>query len=63
MSGGPVGRYVTGTVLGWKGLDRIDGGGTFRVEIGALVGVGVVLALITAVSSSPLNDPQQLQRD
>jgi palmitoyltransferase len=36
-------------VLGWKTLDQTDGGGILRLEIGALVGVGIVLALITAV--------------
>ena len=36
-------------MLGWKVLDRGDGGGSLRLEIGALVGVGAVLAMITAV--------------
>jgi hypothetical protein len=46
-----VGRYVGGMVLGWKALDRRDGGGGyFRVQIGVLVGIGSLLAMITLVS-------------
>ena len=51
-AGGPVGRYVAGTVLGWQSLDRTDGGGVLRVEMGALVGIGLVLAMVTAVRLS-----------
>ena len=39
-----------GTVLGWKELDRLDGVRIMRLEIGALVGVGLVLAAMTLVS-------------
>lgn len=51
VAGGPVGRYVGGITLGWKQLDRVDGGGMMRLEVGILVGVGVCLALITTVST------------
>ena len=48
-----MGRYVAGTYLGWKALDRVDGGGStrsMRAEIGILVAIGNVLAMITTVS-------------
>ncbi|WVQ84915.1 hypothetical protein IAT38_007078 [Cryptococcus sp. DSM 104549] len=48
VAGGPVGRYAGGLVLGWRELDRVDGGGVDRFGVGLLVMFGVVLALITA---------------
>lgn len=51
IAGGPVGRYMGGLVLGWKAIDRADGGGSLRLEIGVLVGIGLILAMITTVSS------------
>jgi hypothetical protein len=50
IAGGPVGRYVGGMVLGWRELDKMDGGGAVRLGIGGLVGLGLILALITTVS-------------
>jgi palmitoyltransferase len=40
-----------GLVLGWKAIDRADGGGSLRLEIGILAGIGLILAMITTVSS------------
>lgn len=54
IAGGPVGRYIGGTILGWKALDREDGGGSLRVEMGILIGIGLILALMTAVGASPV---------
>ena len=53
VAGGPVGRYVGGIILGWKALDRIDGGGSHRLEIGILAFIGLILALITGVGLIP----------
>jgi hypothetical protein len=58
IAGGPVGRYVGGMVLGWKELDRRDGGGGYlRVQIGILVGIGSLLGLITLVSGVGATEP------
>lgn len=45
-----MGRYMGGLVLGWKAIDRVKGGGTLRLEIGILVAIGLILAMITTVS-------------
>ncbi|WVF73190.1 hypothetical protein IAT40_008009 [Kwoniella sp. CBS 6097] len=56
VAGGPVGRYAGGVILGWRELDRIDaitregdvGPGLRRLNVGLMLGFGVVLALISA---------------
>ncbi|KAK6909471.1 hypothetical protein I203_103490 [Kwoniella mangroviensis CBS 8507] len=49
IAGGPIGRYAGGIVLGWRKLDKLDedGGGLVRLNIGLMVGFGIILALIT----------------
>lgn len=49
IAAGPVGRYIGGIVLGWKALDRVNGGGSMRLEVGILVAIGMMLTLITGV--------------
>ena len=44
-----MGRYVGGIIIGWRLLDRKDGGGHIRLEIGIIAAVGLVLALMTLV--------------
>jgi len=46
----PLWRYGGGTILGWRALDRMDGGGFVRLELGAVVFIGIFLGLITTVS-------------
>ncbi|WVW86026.1 hypothetical protein I302_108064 [Kwoniella bestiolae CBS 10118] len=50
IAGGPIGRYAGGIILGWRELDRMDEGrgGLMRLNVGLMVGFGIVLALITA---------------
>lgn len=50
VAGGPVGRWVGGLVLGWRRLDRLDGGGIVRTSVAALVGIGGILSVICMVS-------------
>jgi hypothetical protein len=50
VAGGPLGRYGGGVVLGWKELDRRDGGGLFRLSSGVLIAVGMGLTCIAGVS-------------
>ncbi|WWC91584.1 uncharacterized protein L201_006530 [Kwoniella dendrophila CBS 6074] len=48
VAGGPIGRYAGAAILGWRQLDRSDGGGIVRLNIGLMVGFGIILALISA---------------
>lgn len=53
IAGGPMGRWVGGLVLGWKILDRADGGGKegeVRLQIGILVFLGLLFSAICLVS-------------
>ncbi|WVR07788.1 hypothetical protein IAU60_004831 [Kwoniella sp. DSM 27419] len=47
VAGGPVGRYAGGVILGWRQLDRIDGGGISRLGVGLVLFFSIVLILIT----------------
>lgn len=48
VAGGPVGRFAGGIILGWRELDRQDGGGLYRLAVGLLVAFGFILSGITA---------------
>lgn len=50
VAGGPVGRWIGGLVLGWRQLDRLDGGGAVRASVAALVGIGGLISTICLVS-------------
>lgn len=66
--GGPIGRVFGGIILGWRELDRMDRAGEgfgyeggvragrgdgMRVSWGIVIGIGIILALITAVRLRP----------
>ncbi|WWC71886.1 uncharacterized protein I206_105845 [Kwoniella pini CBS 10737] len=48
VAGGPIGRYAGGTFLGWKELDKIDEDSILRLNVGLMVLLGIILALISA---------------
>nr|KIR88453.1 hypothetical protein I308_01520 [Cryptococcus tetragattii IND107] len=48
VAGGPIGRYAGGIILGWRELDRQDGGGLYRLAVGLLIALGFILSGITA---------------
>ncbi|KIR33993.1 hypothetical protein I307_05993 [Cryptococcus deuterogattii 99/473] len=48
VAGGPIGRYAGGIILGWRELDRQDGGGLYRLAVGLLIAFGFILSGITA---------------
>lgn len=50
VAGGPIGRYAGGVMLAWKEMDRVDGGGLFRLSNGIFVAVGLMLSMIAGVS-------------
>lgn len=58
VAGGPLGRYGGGVVLGWRELDRKDGGGLFRLSSGVLIAVGMGLTCIAGVSPSLRVSPE-----
>ena len=59
VAGGPLGRYGGGVVLGWRELDRKDGGGLFRLSSGVLIAVGMGLTCIAGVSILPTSLPDR----
>lgn len=53
VCGGPLGRWLGGTALGWRELDRLDPVPEDSLELGVLWFVGQVLGLMTLVSCAP----------
>ena len=52
IAGGPIGRFTSGIILGWRELDRLDPHRIVRLEFGVLVAIGIMLGMITAVRHS-----------
>ena len=50
VAGGPIGRYAGGVILAWKEMDRVRGGGLYRLSTGILIAIGLMLSMITIVS-------------
>ncbi|CAD6572576.1 MAG: hypothetical protein TREMPRED_000578 [Tremellales sp. Tagirdzhanova-0007] len=48
IAGGPIGRFTSGIILGWRELDRLDPHRIVRLEFGVLVAIGIMLGMITA---------------